>query len=157
MRPDQLRWMIRTIVLFLIGIVPSVLLILFLLLMSAFTAPLFSVFGSWFVAMIVLGLLGVIGLWGATFRDGEERVLPVKVTIGLLCCGLLAAGPILIEQLPMALDGNAFGGWWMVVLLVGPVACALYALFEVIVRGVLATRASNKRLQATRETRTPEA
>jgi hypothetical protein len=141
---------------FVLGIVPAILLILLLLLLFVFTAPVFDVFGDWFVVMIALAVLGVIGLWSAMFQDTEERVLPVGVTLALLFCGLLGAGPILIEMILMALEGSStFGGWRLLLLLVGPVGCATYVVLEQILFRV--SRASNKRLQATRETRAPEA
>jgi len=148
MTSDQLWWVTRTVAMFALGIVPAILLIVFLLLMFIFTAPVLHVFGTWFMVMIVLAVLGVVGLWGATFQDSEQRVLPVSVTVAFLCCGLLAAGPILIEMDPMALDGSTFGGWTLTLLLLGPVVCAIYFVLELIV--VRVSRASDKTMEPTR-------
>lgn len=128
-RIGSVRWALRTIALFALGVIPAILLILFLFVMLVFTGPALQVFGDWFAAMIVLAFLGVIGLWSATFQDEEERLFPTGLTVALLLCGLLGAGPILVDAVTTVSEGDRLS-MWLSLLLVGPVACAVYFFFE---------------------------
>jgi hypothetical protein len=147
MKSDHLRWTLRITLMFFFGVVPAILLLLTILVLM----PLMGViaeFVSWFAIMALLGLLGIAGLCGATFRDGEQRVLPSGITIVLILFGLLAALPYLYSLAPDALeDGGVF--LWVTLLLLGPVACSIYFLVE---QFVLALRrrhgASNNSLES---------
>lgn len=128
------RWALRTTVMFFAGVVPAILLFLLTLVvmpLAGFVTDLII----WFAWVAVLGLLGIVGLWGATFRDGRQRVLPNAIVIPLILCGLLIALPYLFG---MASDALEDGGFFLAltILLLGPVACALYFLIEQLVVAV---------------------
>jgi len=141
MKLDNLRWTLRMILMFLFGVVPAIVLLLTILVLM----PLMGViaeFVTWFAIMAFLALLGIAGLCGATFRDGEQRVLPNGITIVLVLFGLLAALPCLYDLAPDALeDGGIF--LFVTVLLIGPVACSVYFLLE---QSILALRGRRVRL-----------
>ena len=128
---DNLRWTLRIALMFFIGVVPAILLLLIILLLM----PLMGIipeFVYWFALMAFLALLGIVGLWIATFRDGEECGLPNGMAIALVLFGLLAALPYLYALAPDAIED---GGFFLLltVLLLGPIACAVYFLVEQLV------------------------
>jgi hypothetical protein len=128
MKLDNLRWTLRITLMFSIGVVPAILLLLIILVLM----PLMGIiaeFVYWFALMVFLALLGIVGLWGATFRDGKERGLPNGIAIVLVLFGLLAALPYLYALAPDAVED---GGFFLLLtsLLLGPVACAVYFLVE---------------------------
>lgn len=95
-------------------------------------------FVYWFALMAFLALLGIVGLWGATFRDGRERGLSNGITMVLVLFGLLTAVPYLYA---LASDAVEDGGFFLMLtfLLLGPVACSVYFLVE---QFILALRGS---------------
>jgi hypothetical protein len=125
MKLDQVRLALRVIAMILLGVIPATLLIVFLVVMLVFGGSAPRGVDSWLVAMIVLGILGVIGLWGGTFQNEQDRAFPPSVTVALLLCGLLAA-PMLIDLAPSALEDGGLSAWFTI----GPVGCALYLLVE---------------------------
>ena len=129
MKLDQVRLALRVIAMILLGVIPATLLIVFLVVMLVFGGSAPRGVDSWLVAMIVLGILGVIGLWGGTFQNEQDRAFPPSVTVALLLCGLLGAAPMLIDLAPSALEDGGLSAWFTILLL-GPVGCALYLLVE---------------------------
>jgi hypothetical protein len=119
------RWAVRTALMFFVGVIPAIL----LLMLTVVVMPLASIvaeFVIWFAAVAILALLGIVGLWGATFRDEQERALPNSIVIPLILCGLLVALPYLFG---MASEDGGFSRA-MAILLLGPVVCAVYFLIE---------------------------
>jgi hypothetical protein len=127
-------WALRTAVMFLIGVVPAILLFLVTLAvmpLAAFVADLVV----WFALVAALAALGIVGLWGAAFRDGQQRALPNGIVIPLILCGLAVAVLYLFGMAPDALeDGGFLLG--LTILLLAPVACAVYFLIEQIIQAV---------------------
>jgi hypothetical protein len=127
----SLRWTLRTALMFFVGVVPAILLFVYILVMMPLAAVLPGLV-TWLAGVAVLALLGIVGLWTATFRDEHERMLPNAVTILLVLCGLLAASPNLISATLETLDEGAFSPWPTLAVL-GPVICAIYFLAEQVV------------------------
>ncbi|HEY5761324.1 MAG TPA: hypothetical protein VIU34_36135 [Steroidobacter sp.] len=122
----------RTAVMFFAGVIPAILLFVLTLVVM----PLASVIAElvvWYAVVALLSLLGIVGLWGATFRDEEQRALPTAIVIPLLLCGLLVALPYLYG---LGLDALEDGGFVLalVILLLGPVVCTVYFLIEQLVQ-----------------------
>jgi len=86
----SLRWTLRTTLMFFVGVLPAILLFVYILVMMPLAAVLPDLV-TWLAVVAVLALLGIAGLWTATFRDEHERLLPNAVTILLVVCGLLVA------------------------------------------------------------------
>ncbi|MFC4310289.1 hypothetical protein ACFPN2_14445 [Steroidobacter flavus] len=126
------RWALRAAVMFFVGVIPAILLFLLLTLVAMPLSSFFAELVIWFAVVAALALLGVVGLWGAAFRNEQERALPNAIVIPLILCGLLVALPYLYGS---ALDALEDGGFFLAltVLLLGPVACAVYFLVEQLV------------------------
>lgn len=127
----SLRWTLRTTLMFFGGVLPAILLFVYLLVMMPLAAVLPDLV-TWLAVVAVVALLGIAGLWTATFRDEHERMLPNAVTILLVLCGLLVALPHLISATLETLDEGAFSPWPTLAVL-GPVICAIYFLAEQVV------------------------
>jgi asparagine N-glycosylation enzyme membrane subunit Stt3 len=128
---ENLRWALRTTLMFFVGVLPAIVMFVFILVMMPLAGVLPSLV-SWLSLLAVLAMLGIAGLWTATFRDEHERMLPNAVTILLVLCGLLAGIPHLIGMTLEGIDAGEFSVWPMVALL-GPVICGLYFLTEQLV------------------------
>lgn len=131
---ESLRWTLRTSLMFFVGVLPAIVLFVFILVMMPLAAVLPSLV-SWLAVVAVFALLGIAGLWTATFRDEHERILPNVVTILLVLCGLLVAIPHLISMTLEAIDAGEFPAWPLMAVL-GPVICGIYFLVEQMVVGV---------------------
>jgi cytochrome bd-type quinol oxidase subunit 2 len=131
---ESLRWTLRTSLMFFVGVLPAIVLFVFILVMMPLAAVLPSLV-SWLAVVAVFALLGIAGLWTATFRDEHERILPNAVTILLVLCGLLVAIPHLISMTLEAIDAGEFPAWPLMAVL-GPVICGIYFLVEQMVVGV---------------------
>ena len=128
MKFDNLRWTLRVTLMFFVGVVPAMLLLLIVIVIMPLVGVI-AEFVAWFAIMALLALSGFVGLLGATFRDGQERVLPNGLTIVLVLLGLLAALPYLYGLAPDAVeDGGSF--LLLTALLFGPVVCSVYFLIE---------------------------
>jgi len=148
MKLTQFHLTLRVVAMILLGVIPATLLTIFLALLLAFGGSVPRDVDSWLVAMVVLGILGVMGLWGAAFQSDEDVVFPPGVTVALLLFGLLGAAPILIDLAPSALEGGGLSVWFTI-FLIGPIGCAVYFLVErVIVMRVKRRRASNNSLES---------
>jgi hypothetical protein len=141
MKLDPLRSTLRITLMFFLGVVPAILLLLIILALMPLVAIIYE-FVIWFAIMAFLALLGIVGLCGATFRDGEERVLPNGITIVLVLFGLLAALPYLYSLAPDAVEDGGFS-LLLTVLLVGPVACSAYFLIEQLILALRARRGAS--------------
>lgn len=131
---ESLRWTLRTSLMFFVGVLPAIVLFVFILVMMPLAGILPSLV-RWLAVLALFALLGIAGLWAATFRDEHERILPNAVTILLVLCGLLAAIPHLIGMTLEAIDAGEFSAWPIMALL-GPVICGIYFLAEQIVIGL---------------------
>jgi hypothetical protein len=134
---EQLRWTVRTTLMFFIGVIPAIVLFIFMLVMMPLAAVLPALV-DWFAVLAVLALLGIAGLWTATFRDEQQLILPNAVTIVLVLCGLLAAVPQVVSMALEASDDGEFPVLWALGVL-GPVICALYFLVEQLVSALRRT------------------
>jgi len=147
---NNLLWTLRTTLMFFLGVVPAIVLLLIILVLM----PLMGIiveFVYWFALMGLLALLGIAGLWRATFRDGRESRLSNAIAIALILFGLLAGLPYLYA---LASDAVEDGGGFLLLtlLLLGPVACAVYFLGEQIVLA-LSNGASNSALERNEKSR----
>jgi hypothetical protein len=140
----DIRWVLRTTLMFFAGVIPAILLFLYILVVLPLAATLPALV-DWLAVLAVLALLGIGGLWTATFRDARERILPNAVTISLVLCGLLAAVPVLIG---MALEAGGDGELSPVLTLclLGPVICAIYFLIEQFALALRGRSATPRRL-----------
>jgi hypothetical protein len=145
MKLDQLLWTLRITLMFFLGVVPAILLLLIILVLMPLMG-IISEFVIWFAIMALLALLGIVGLCGATFRDGEERVLPNGITIVLVLFGLVAALPYLYDLAPDAIEDGGFL-LLLTVLLVGPIACSMYFLIEQFILVLRARRGASNSLE----------
>jgi hypothetical protein len=147
MNLTQVRLTLRVLAMILLGVVPATLLTIFLVFLLTFGGSVPSGVDAWLVVMVILGISGVIGLWGATFQNDEDRAIPPRATVALLLCGLLGAAPVLMDLMPSTLEDGDLSVW-LVIFLFGPIGCAVYFLVErVIVVFVKRRRASNSSLE----------
>jgi uncharacterized membrane protein len=128
---ETLRWTLRTMLMFFVGVLPAIVLFVFILVMMPL-AGIIPDMVAWLAMLAVLALLGIAGLWTATFRDEHERMLPNVVTVLLVLCGLLVAVPHLIGKTLEGLEDGEFSPWLTAALL-GPVICGIYFLAEQLV------------------------
>jgi hypothetical protein len=128
MERAYLCWTFRVTAMFIAGVIPAVVLLVFIIVLMP-VAAIGRVMLDWLVVMAVLALLGIAGLWGATFQHRQERIMPNGITTVLLSCGLIGALPFFFGFLS---DGLNDGGLplLMTVLLLGPIVCAVYFLVE---------------------------
>lgn len=131
---EPLRWTLRTALMFFAGVIPAILVFVLTLVLLPLAGIAFGMVVS-FSILAALALLGIAGLWTATFRDHQERCVPNAVTVALILCGLVAAVPGLMSMAPEAV---AEGGLSLVVTvcLIGPVMCSIYFFLEQLVAAV---------------------
>lgn len=83
----------------------------------------------------ILALLGVIGLWLASFQDPSNVSHKSLYVVVLLVCGLIAESPWLVatfggflKEPPKFRDIANSKMWFVLWLFVGPALCAVYFL-----------------------------
>ena len=145
MSGKSLLLLIRMLLLLVLGIVPALVLLALVLALFMLAALTVHVLVSWYVLIIAICALAVVGLWRAAFHFSEERNLSASVTVMLLCAGVLGAAPFIAPVADQSVDLRVTEDSIIALLMIGPAACSVYFVVEQI--ALWLRRASNKRLE----------